>query len=113
MSAPDLFTVPLPAHPTPTQLAAATRLAPHVISLRRAILANIRLAGPAGRYPTQLARIFNVDKVTVRARCSDLHRLGLVIRTAKVVESQHTYVAPEEWHPSMGNVPYRPHRGQR
>lgn len=117
MSAPQLplfqAPVPLPAEPVPTQVAGAARLTPHVRSLRETTLFAVGLSAARGATPTQVAEWVGCGLVTARARCTELHQAGELIRTAIRREHQYVYVVPKHWNLLMGRVESRHHRGKK
>lgn len=68
MTAPDLWSVPLPAEPTDTQLVAAERLAPHLLGIRARVFDYVFRSREEGCTAGECAFDLKLDIVTVRAR---------------------------------------------
>lgn len=112
MTALGLFAVPLPSHPTVTQVEAAARLAPHLARIEAAIYAVVQRFGAEGRTAREAANWtgWTADRlVTVRARLTGLHQRGLLIRTTIRRDGQLVYVHPDFWKPEYGCTPSRRH----
>lgn len=110
---PEKVRVPLPAEPTVTQLEAAAVLAPHKDSLMRLVRSNVECRGALGATPKEMAGWLGAEVVTIRARFTELHQGGELIRTMRRRDRQYVYVHPRYWATVMGTVPSRPHRGRR
>lgn len=113
MTAPDLWSVPLPIHPTETQLAAAERLAPHVAGMRAAIFDYVFRSREEGCTAGECAFDLKLDIVTVRARLTEAHQAREIVRTAQRRDGQLCYVAIPFFDPVMGTRPSKRHRGMK
>lgn len=65
-----------------TSMQAALSIASHAKTVRAAVLAQYVAAYPSGLTPDQVASIINESILTVRPRCAELKRLGMIKATA-------------------------------
>lgn len=112
-AAPTLFDVPLPQHPTGTQLDAAARLAPVRGKIEQEVYGLLVARWEGGFTPKEIAAELHRDVVTIRARLTELHQRHVIIRSAIRKRGELVYFCKAAWKPEYGTTPSRRHRGLR
>ena len=119
---PDLWAQPqpaaLPSQSVATQRAAARRVNPLILTLRETVLVCVarapwRAADSGlllrGMNAKEVSQATGIELVTTRARLTELHTAGHVIRTQQTRDRQYLYCTPEHYAPAYGIEPSRKH----